>query len=218
MKKLFLATALSITGASSFLLISPSKAACLTTSMTSNCATFNPATSSTAEYFAFNDGDFIMGEKITALRINAGPDLSGVYPITITDIFYSWDAGVTYTQAGLSQTSFTLTSQGQTGTDLLPTDQFKPGGGTIGLNQFRIKYTLPAGTYTPLGTGIGDNYIQAFVASNNTANSLPQTQTRISTPVQGSSGTAVPGPLPLLGVSAAFGFSRSLRKRIRQGV
>ena len=214
MKKLFLATALSLAGASCFLLISPSKAACLTTSGTSNCATFDPATPSTAEYFAFNDGDFIMGEKITALRINAGPDLSGVYPITITNIFYSWDAGVTYTQAGLSQTSFTLTSPGQTGTDLLPIDQIKPGGGTIGLNQFRIKYTLPAGTYTPLGTGIGDNYIQAFVASNKINNSLPQTQTRISTPVQ----VSVPGPLPLLGVSAAFGFSRRLRKRIRPGV
>lgn len=159
-----------------------------------------------------------MGEKITALRINSGPDLSGAYPITITDIFYSWDGGATYTQTGLSQTSFTLTSQGQTGSNLLSSEQIRPGGGQIGLNQFRIKYTLPAGIYTPLGTGNGDNYIQAFVASNTLANSLPQTQTRISTPVQGPSGTAVPGPLPLLGVSAAFGFSRSLRKRIRQGV
>jgi hypothetical protein len=28
--------------------------------------------------------------------------------------------------------------------------------------------------------------------------------------------TAVPGPLPLLGVAAAFGCSRKLRKRIKQ--
>lgn len=155
------------------------------------------------------------GQKITWISFNSGPDLAGTYPIELTNIAYSWDAGSSWSTAGLTSTSFNLTAANQSGANLLSTDQAKPGGGTIG-STFRLRWTIGAGTYTPLGFNNNDNFIQSEVRSNTNDNSLPQTQTRISTPFATPTGT--PGPLPLLGAGAAFGLSRRLRQRVRLAV
>lgn len=53
-----------------------------------------------------------------------------------------------------------------------------------------------------------------FVGDFSTIDSFKNTYTQVS--VAGPPGDKVPGPLPLLGAGAAFGFSRRLRRRIRR--
>ena len=61
-----------------------------------------------------------------------------------------------------------------------------------------------------------NNYTTLQFASNTTFNSSTFTwATSRVVPGGGGNSASVPGPLPVLGVAAAFGFSRKLRKRIK---
>lgn len=71
-----------------------------------------------------------------------------------------------------------------------------------------LSFTIPAGVAS------NGNTITARISYNDT----DAIQTNTSSAVLLTAATSVPGPLPLLGVAAAFGFSRKLRKRIKQAV
>jgi len=64
------------------------------------------------------------------------------------------------------------------------------------------------GNYSPT---LGDSNMTSLNSENNSAS----TNSLVFSPV---SSAAVPGPLPLLGAAAAFGWSRQLRRRIKISV
>ena len=186
---------------------SPAKAACIRSTdpnlaAGSNCSTFDSLSPSFA-IVAFQDSNFLAAVNLRQIRFRAeGFDLSS-YPITLSNIAYSFNGGNTWLTTGLSSTSYTLTDNDDTnfGPDLLTTDQTN-----ISLLNFRLTFTIPAGNLSPLGAGI-----VALVAVNgNPPNTITQRQERISV-----LSDHVPGPLPILGAGVAFGFSRRLRRRIR---
>jgi hypothetical protein len=185
----------------------PAKAACIRSSdpnlaQGSNCTNFDSLSPSFA-IVAFQDSNFLAATNLRQIRFRAeGFDLSS-YPITLSNIAYSFDSGNTWLTTGLT-TSYTLTDNDDTnfGPDLLTTDQTN-----VDLENFRLTFTIPAGNLSPLGAGI-----VALVAVNgDPPNTITQRQERISILAD-----PVPGPLPILGAGVAFGFSRRLRRRIRQ--
>ncbi len=206
MKKIILASAFATAAAASIFVSSPVKAACLTTSAGNNCATFNGVGNSDVVYNAFTDGVFSTNAKITDISFDL-VGITGAFPITLSNLKYSFDnfatAGTTFNSG-----SYTATGAG-IGPDILGGIVNAPGG-VIGTN-FAVSFTIPAGTYTPT---TGTRFLRINVGSNNAADTLPQTQTRSSTPVASPSTAQTPGPLPLVGAAAAFGFSRKLRRRI----
>ena len=189
---------------------SPAKAACIRSTdpnlaAGSNCSTFDSLSPSFA-IVAFQDSNFLAAVNLRQIRFRAeGFDLSS-YPITLSNIAYSFNGGNTWLTTGLSSTSYTLTDNDDTnfGPDLLTTDVTNIPGG---LQNFRLTFVIPAGNLSPLGAGI-----VALVAVNgNPPNTITQRQERISILAD-----PVPGPLPILGAGVAVGFSRRLRRRIRQ--
>ena len=159
---------------------SPAKAACIRSTdpnlaAGSNCSTFDSLSPSFA-IVAFQDSNFLAAVNLRQIRFRAeGFDLSS-YPITLSNIAYSFNGGNTWLTTGLSSTSYTLTDNDDTnfGPDLLTTDQTN-------------------------------------ISLRNPPNTITQRQERISILAD-----PVPGPLPILGAGVAFGFSRRLRRRIRQ--
>ena len=186
----------------------PAKAACIRSTdpnlaAGSNCSTFDSLSPSFA-IVAFQDSNFLAAVNLRQIRFRAeGFDLSS-YPITLSNIAYSFNGGNTWLTTGLSSTSYTLTDNDDTnfGPDLLTTDQTN-----ISLLNFRLTFTIPAGNLSPLGAGI----VALVAVNNNPPNTITQRQERISILAD-----PVPGPLPILGAGVAFGFSRRLRRRIRQ--
>jgi hypothetical protein len=206
MKKIILASAFATATAASIFVSSPVKAACQATSAGNNCATFNGVGNSNVVYNGFTDGVFSANAKITDISFDF-VGITGVFPITLSNLMYSFDnfatAGITFNTG-----SYTASGAGF-GLDILGGVVNAPGG-VIGSN-FAVSFTIPAGTYTPT---TGSRFIRMNVGSNNAADTLPQTQTRQSLPVASPSTAQTPGPLPLIGAAAAFGFSRKLRRRI----
>ena len=75
------------------------------------------------------------------------------------------------------------------------------------MDNFSLKYTLPEVTVNP-----GESYLFDVDAATTTSTyATGATQPSVS----GSSILDVPGPLPILGAAAAFGWSRKLRKRLK---
>ena len=204
-KKIILASAFATATAASIFVASPVKAACLTGTAGNNCATFNGVGNSNVVYNAFTDGVFKANTKITDISFDF-IGITGVFPITLSNLKYSFDDFAT---AGTTFNGDTYTATGAgVGSDILGGTVNAPGG-VIGDN-FAVSFTIPAGTYTPT---TGSRFIRMKVGSDNATDTLPQDQTRLSVPVASPS-AAVPGPLPLFGAGAAFGFSRKLRRRI----
>jgi hypothetical protein len=199
-------TLLALGALASFTLIpAPSQAACMMVSAGNNCATFTTSSPSAAIYNGFTDAQFVANYKITALSIFTS-GLTAPNPFPLTGISYSFD-GVTFT--ALPDVAINPTPG--TTPNLLPGDVVAPGG-VIGPN-FTVKVTIPAGV-EPVPAGAFD-FFELRLLSNNITDTLPQAQTRLSTP---AADVEVPGPLPILGAAAAFGYSRKLRSRVKQSL
>jgi hypothetical protein len=80
-------------------------------------------------------------------------------------------------------------------------------GGSLNFSQNTISFQIPAGI--ALGSSLIVDIQYADALENNINTSVADFTTTAAT------SSSVPGPLPLLGAGAAFGFSRTLRKRIK---
>ena len=192
-----LAMALAFSGA----LAPKAQAACLTTDQENSCATFDPASPSTAVqlFTSVNLGTnqyFQLG-----LLTNAG------ISYTITNLAWSKDGS---NFSDFSPLSLSLNANGtRSSTDIVNY------GSAIGVPLY-LRYTLPAGV-TP-----GSVIQGTMIANNNGANNSGvlsdafnnyQLINRNSLAVSG--GIAAPAPLPILGAAGFFAYSRQLRRRIR---
>jgi hypothetical protein len=209
------------------------KAACATAGpgTIQNCTTFDSsATTTTLIGFALTDGGFINGTGIQRIQFSANQAITlGTSdwnftpdPITISNIEYSFgwtgtEGTTTWTSAGLNTTSVTLgsgqvssfnaiTGTSSAGNIPAPSGQF---GSEVG-SAFAVRFQVPVTTTS--NNGQLALRVQAVGGGE-------QSQTRVfNATTQQSTSSEVPGPLPLLGAGAAFGFSRSMRRRIAQSV
>jgi hypothetical protein len=226
-RKLSIAGLVAAAAASSALTfgIAPAQAACVTAGpeTSQNCVTFDSAaTTTTLTAFGFADAGWIDGTALTNLRFSANSTVLGSTddwtftpdPITISNIEYSFDwtgdAGTTsWTQTGLTSTSVTLASGGTSVNAITGTNSLGSiaKGSAFG-STFAVRFTVPTTTTSnngQLGLRVG----------NSGAPAGNQTQTRLYNATSSTPATGTPGPLPLLGAGAAFGFSRRLRSRVR---
>ena len=87
---------------------------------------------------------------------------------------------------------------------------------TSGPNVFSDVFCIGAPCFDVLGVGVGSaNSVFSF--DSNSPQTPPQNTARIpwATATQVPTTSSVPGPLPLLGAAAAFGWSRKLRGQLK---
>jgi hypothetical protein len=155
----------------------------------------------------------LTGGQAKALVVNVGGQnydvttFTGSYDanvskFTTTDMPW-WNLGDSGTLAGQFAAAVGSSSV-LTGNDM--------GGGNAGGPFFAY---APAVGWSPLQTYVSQIATTGFPATrwNNTQSGTYAILA--SSPPAASSTASVPGPLPILGVAAAFGFSRQLRKRIK---
>jgi len=205
---------LSAAAASSMALsAAPAKAACVDagSGTTQDCAQFDSTTPTTVTTFGYNDDGFIGSTSLDSLRFYAGiiappPDWTfSPSPITISNIEYSLNGGGSFTSAGLNATSASLDA-GSFSVNLISSAiSIAP----ITSNSFQIRFQIPGGVTT---SNAGRLKVQ--IGATNPLDG-PQVQTRSILATAYSPSSGVPGPLPLMGAAAAFGFSRRLRSRVR---
>jgi hypothetical protein len=131
----------------------------------------------------------------------------------IFDLSSGWTAGtltgISITGDGIAGSlpfsNLSFTGPGTFFTDFAP---IAPPITSINFATSTLSFTIPAGVAS------NGNTITARISYNDTA--AFQTNTSSAVLLTAASSVPVPGPLPLLGVAAAFGFSRKLRKRIKQ--
>ena len=219
-KKLSIAGLVVAAAASSaFLLdVTPAKAACSDApSAGQNCSTFNPTSSSNLEGFGFTDSNWIQNNTLTGIRFTADESIHGGLsgstmtftpdPMSITNIAYSFN-GTDWLTDGIN-TSVTMPSGSGQSVNAVTTSQVFGSPNWSG--NFRVRFTVPSLTTSNAGQ------LAVRVSSNGAGGTNTQTRlftsTTLTPPAAGT-----PGPLPLLGAGAAFGFSRSMRRRIAQSV
>ena len=95
---------------------------------------------------------------------------------------------------------------------------FLPNPGPLPGPMPRCEPALNQLIFSGSGVSLMDSVASLTVTSDVLPNKFPRTTGPFNPaqPVQFSSVTPTPGPLPFLGASAAFGFSRKLRSRIKQ--
>jgi len=180
------------------------QALCVSSSAASDCATFDPTSSSVITYFGYTDASFGLNQSISQIRFTS-ESLTPLSNITFISLEYSFDSGINWLTTNL--TTGGSVAPNETGSNLLSASVTKPGGGNVGTG-FQLRFVLPAQTLLPINDA---NSVIGFVvrSAGTQGNS---TQQRFSSPV---SAPAVPGPLPILGAGVAFSLSRTLRKRIK---
>ena len=191
----------------------PAKAACVTagSGTTQDCIAFNSTSPTTVTTFGYNDAGFLGSTSLTSLAFFSGiipPTPAWTFspsPITISNIEYSLNGGASYTSTGLNATSVSLASNFASA-DLITTPfSVSP----ILTDQFRLRFQIPGGVTTS-----NAGWLKVQIAANDPVDG-PQVQTRSIQATAYSPSSGVPGPLPLMGAAAAFGFSRRLRSRVR---
>jgi hypothetical protein len=228
---------LGLVAASGFI-ATPAQAICLTGTLNTSgntCVTFNNTGTSTATLLFSDPG--INSDQY--LQIGFGSQgLGGTNPpptlssgFTVTNIEYSLD-NISFTPFGSGAASQAISNNGASSFTALYTPSFTlPNPLPSSNTTLYVRYTLPS-TITTDGQEIGvylrSNTNNASQVSPNTTDSAGTTLlstaagdggtllTRsntldLSTPPPASD---VPGPLPLMGGAAAFGFSRRLRRRM----
>jgi len=183
----------------------PSKAACLSTSSVTTCATFDKTGSAFQEVIdkAYTDSQFVANNRLDEIKFTQNTGFTAGLPIVLNNIEYF--NGTDWTTAGLSATTYSISaSTALSATNLLESSQ------TFNQSLFQLRYTIAA---NPLLTGVTVAAFESY-ALNSNSGATEQSQTRthklVATPPTGT-----PSPLPIFGASAAFGFSRRLRKQIK---
>jgi hypothetical protein len=214
-KKLSIAGLVVAAAASSSIALSATsaKAACVTagSSATQDCIEFNSTTPTTVTTFGYNDNGFIGSTSLDSLTFYSGviaPTPAWTFsptPITISNIQYSLNGGTSFTSAGLNATSVSLASDSFSVNLITSSISVSP----IALDEFQIKFDIPGGVTTS-----NAGWLKVQIGATDPVDG-PQVQTRSIQATAYSPSSGVPGPLPLMGAAAAFGFSRRLRSRVR---
>ena len=126
-----------------------------------------------------------------------------------------------YTGSPFSLTGISVAGDGIIGSPLVVPDVTGIGNGTTVSSFVNLSTSISSLDYTnstisfaiPSGINTGSSITaELFYASTAETGGIPDNSL---TSDSDFTTTAVPGPLPLLGAGAAFGFSRTLRKRIK---
>lgn len=178
-------------------------ALCLSGDAGTNCASFNPSTSSSAETFGYADSNLATNQFFKLSLSYAGAN-----PVTVSSVAYSINNGTNWTAYNSGTlTSGTNGSFGTAGAQVASSTPF-------GTNQLRFRLTIPAGVPLDTATAPANNSLLALKleagdSSGPTGNITTATRTLAPS-------TGAPGPVPLLGAAVALRFSRRLRSRIRR--
>jgi hypothetical protein len=209
-KKLSIAGFVVAAAASSAFVIgaAPSKAACLSSSSVTTCATFTPPSGFQGVVdSAYTDTQFVLNNRLDEIKFFHNGGFTAGLPIVLTDIEYF--NGTSWTTSGLSATTYNVSAgSALVATNLLTTSQ------TFNQSLFQLRYTIAA---NPSLTGAAGAAFESY-ARNSDSGATQQSQTRTHELVTSTPPTTAPSPLPIFGASAAFGFSRSMRRRIAQSV
>ncbi len=193
-----LATGLAALAVGSSVLLSAPEAKALCIDGNNVCTTFDPVSDSTPDVGGFTG----TGTGTTAYN-NVGVQFTvagGPLPVTLRNVRVSG--------TGLPGGFFDLGDFEATGPSPF-TDTVSSGnlttiatGPALDLANYTLSFEIPAGLN--LGTSISSS----IFFNRNSGLTPVFSSTAFTT-------TAVPGPLPILGAGAAFGFSRSLRRKIK---
>lgn len=229
---------LGLVGASGFI-ATPAQAICLTGGLNTSgntCDTFNNTGTTTAtllftdpglnsdQYLQIGFGSTNLGSTATNPSLPSG--------FSVTNIEYSID-NINFSPFGPGSASQAISNNNGSTFTALYTPSFQlpsplPGSGTT----LYVRYTLPS-TITTNGQVIGV-YLRSNI--NGATNASPTQDSANTNLLSSSSGDGggvttrsntldlttpppasdVPGPVPLMGGAAAFGFSRRLRRRIER--
>ena len=209
-KKFILAGALGCSAVSASVFASmPAQAACLTTNVENNCVTYNTTGGITKAILAYTD-------------INLSQN--NYWQLTSTSAFVGNFSNWEYGSDGTNFTSFTPTFANNIGTaqvsqlfTLVPlTNPAAPAGSPF---YIRVQLSNTAPLNSPYQFSIATNnngYVNAAGAlADDFVGNNPSLLSRSFTRVDDPATAATPGPLPLMGAAAAFGYSRKIRKAIR---
>jgi hypothetical protein len=198
-----------------FLIQAPSKAMCLTAQSVppNTCTLFDPTSSSSVN----STGGFTGGG--TPGDMAPGYEQAQVY----FRINGTWDTP--FTISGISLTGEGITSSLVFPDLVIPTPSSMPSSATGTLPQ-NLNVLIPTGTSINFANNTLSFTIPANVAniSSNFSSisaslrylSISGTESVTSTRVQFTATTPTPGPIPILGLLPAFGFTRRLRQRIQR--
>jgi hypothetical protein len=189
----------------------PARAACLPSDPSSICATFNPSTTTNIQGYDAFTGAFTPPVPYTKARVQFAFTGAWTTPFTISNISITGD-GIT---TGLSFANKTISDLTEPGFDAPHQTAYVDLNSSVNSFDFSnstITFTFPGGV-APLGGTISAR-IQYSSADGS------QLNTSGGNFLSTASGPPVPtpGPLPILGAGAAFGFSRSMRRRIAQSI
>ena len=205
-QKFIMAGALGCAAATAGVFVSmPAQAACLTTNLQNNCVTYDTTGGTTKAILEYTDVN---------LQQNNFWQLTGT-TATIAN-FSDWEYGSNGTTWSSFNPGFVTSGPFQAGSIFTTaTSPVAPAG-----NPFYIRVTLS--NTASLNDGFqfivrtnGNNFtnVSGLLDDDATNNfsGLTRTFTRVNDPAT----AATPGPLPLMGAAAAFGYSRKIRKAIR---
>ena len=173
------------------------------------CTTFDPSSASNPTNIGGFDGGLVLptGGQLNRFRVNftiagyTGPSFN------LTNILVQGD-GIT---GSLAVPNVTASGNGTFVSSYVSLTTALTQTQQLNYLNSRISFTIPAGI--SLGTAITAELFYASTAETGgiPANSITSGNDFVTTATMSS----VPAPLPLLGAGAAFGFSRTLRKRIK---
>jgi hypothetical protein len=192
----------------------PAKAACLPSNPSATCSTFNPSTASNVVDYAGFTGSLTppLSSPLAQARVQFSFTGTWNTSFNISGISLKGD-GIT---SSLSFSGITVSSSpsgfssNTTAWTNLTTAIASTNFATNPVS--KLSFTIPAGAATSGAT------ISARIQYQDVAETQLLTSGGNLLTTATSGGAGVPGPLPLFGAGAAFGFSRSMRRRIAQSV
>lgn len=172
------------------------------------CTTFDPSSTTHVVDYAGFSGTFDPADPFVYEQARVQFQLTGTWaptPFVISGIAIQGDGiatSLSFSNKTISDNTAVIFDDIQTSWVNLNTSV-----GAVNFVNSKISFTFPGGT-APAG-----GKITARIQYRDIANI--QLNTSAGPFVSTATGASVPGPLPLLGAGAAFGFSRTLRKRIK---
>ena len=176
-------------------------------------------------YNFYESGSDLVIEGTGSLNLPSSPDSSGSYGLSngVLELDFAFLTGTTATTTQFD--SYSITGPTTLGAGITPTLLFSSSDSGISsaliyvANVFTIDSTYVSGaTINSSSTFSGISLASLGMTTSGTLGTWTLGGSRDTIEVQVTTSTSpasVPGPLPILGLAAAFGFSRKLRKRIK---
>ncbi len=186
----------------------PASAICLSGSLDidgTNCTLFNPSTDSQATNKIVDPGLNQTPFAQMGFRTDAA-----LADVQITGIGWSQDDGATWTP-------FNPSFLGSIGSSYVYTDPFDFRPNVVG-TPLLTRFTIESGSSLVTGNLVQSILVASAINTTDDNGRLEESSRVGDIFVQTSRDQeSVPGPLPLLGAGAAFGYSRRLRRRLKAG-